>query len=197
MAAHVWIGHYTPKHGHNCVCVCLCVCQGRYGQPTPSSHELQLGEGVISMWSPVVFLVGEESPGAFIFLLKPPNVYSNPNSEELLSLRFVIRISDVKVKLYNSDWDLNPQSFNWDYISSQELMKLGFLIFYHGKNSVRDKVIGKKWIYLERNTPQTQCGPSQEVRTARRSFFKPRFVEPWFMTVTHSLTSISLNFLIC
>ena len=38
-------------------------------------------------------------------------------------------------------------------------MKLGFLIFYHGKNSVRDKVIGKKWIYLERNTPQTEWGP--------------------------------------
>ena len=26
----------------------------------------------------------------------------------------------------------------------------------HRKNSVRDKVIGKKWIYLERNTPHRQ-----------------------------------------
>ena len=29
------------------------------------------------------------------------------------------------------------------------------------KNSVRDKVIGKKWIYLEKNIPQTEPGPSQ------------------------------------
>ena len=26
---------------------------------------------------------------------------------------------------------------------------------------MRDEVIGKKWIYLERNTPQTEGGPSQ------------------------------------
>ena len=52
------------------------------------------------------------------------------------------------------------------------------------KNSVRDKVIGKKWTYLERctfhrqnaihlkrregpweeDTPQTACGPSQKAR---------------------------------
>ena len=32
------------------------------------------------------------------------------------------------------------------------ILKLKFLMSYHRKNSVRDKVIGKKWIYLERNT---------------------------------------------
>ena len=31
-------------------------------------------------------------------------------------------------------------------------MKLRFLMSQHRKNSVRDKVIGKKWIYLYRNT---------------------------------------------
>ena len=31
-------------------------------------------------------------------------------------------------------------------------MKLRFLISHHRKNSLRDKEIGKKWIYLERNT---------------------------------------------
>ena len=31
-------------------------------------------------------------------------------------------------------------------------MKLRFLMSHHRKNSVRDKVIGKKWVYLERNT---------------------------------------------
>ena len=30
-------------------------------------------------------------------------------------------------------------------------MKLRFLMSHHIKNSVRDKVTGKKWIYLERN----------------------------------------------
>ena len=31
-------------------------------------------------------------------------------------------------------------------------MKLRFFMSHHIKKSVRDKVIGKKWIYLERNT---------------------------------------------
>ena len=35
---------------------------------------------------------------------------------------------------------------------------------HHRKNSVRDKVIGKKWIYLEIHTPQTESGPHQKVR---------------------------------
>ena len=37
----------------------------------------------------------------------------------------------------------------------------------HGrKKSVRDKVTGKKWIYLERSTLHRQCEPSQKVRVA-------------------------------
>ena len=39
----------------------------------------------------------------------------------------------------------NPQYW------SQDLMKLRFLMSHHRKNSVRDKVFGKKWIYSERN----------------------------------------------
>ena len=31
-------------------------------------------------------------------------------------------------------------------------MKLRFLMSHCRKNSVRDKVTGKKWVYLERNT---------------------------------------------
>ena len=34
-------------------------------------------------------------------------------------------------------------------------MKLRFLMSHHRKNSVRDKVIGKKWTCLERKTPQS------------------------------------------
>ena len=31
-------------------------------------------------------------------------------------------------------------------------MKLKFLMPYHRENSLRDKVIGRMWIYLEKNT---------------------------------------------
>ena len=38
------------------------------------------------------------------------------------------------------------------------------------KNSVRDKVIGKKWIYSdsEKHTPQAKCVPSQRVSVAAK-----------------------------
>ena len=35
-------------------------------------------------------------------------------------------------------------------------LKLRFLMSHHRKNSVRDKVIGKKWIYLEKYTSHRQ-----------------------------------------
>ena len=43
-------------------------------------------------------------------------------------------------------------------------MKLRFLMSHHRKNSVRDKVIGKKWIYADsqRSTLHRQCGPLQQ-----------------------------------
>ena len=52
-------------------------------------------------------------------------------------------------------------------------MKLRFLISYHRKNSVRDKVIGKMWIYpdSERSTlHRHECGPSHRARTAALNF---------------------------
>ena len=54
------------------------------------------------------------------------------------------------------DWDLNPRSFHWEHTWSQDLVNLRFLMSHCRKNSVRDKVIGKKWIYLERNTLHRQ-----------------------------------------
>ena len=49
----------------------------------------------------------------------------------------------------NPAWDLNPR--DWDSNPAktpstwfQDLMKLRFLMSHHRKNSVRDKVIGKK-----------------------------------------------------
>ena len=50
-------------------------------------------------------------------------------------------------------------------------MKLRFLIYHHRKNSVKDKVIGKKWICSdsERNTLYRQCGPSRRVSVPTKS----------------------------
>ena len=45
-------------------------------------------------------------------------------------------------------WDLNPAKkthSTW----LQDLMKLRFLMSHHRKNSVRNKMIGKKWIYSD------------------------------------------------
>ena len=69
----------------------------------------------------------------------------------------------VPLKPFTSGWDLNP--CDWDlkpaktHISwFQGLIKLRFLMSHPRKNSVRDKVIGKKWIYSdsERNTLHRQ-----------------------------------------
>lgn len=46
-------------------------------------------------------------------------------------------------------------------------MKLRFLMSYCGKNSVRDKVFGKKSMYLERSTLQRQI---QSVSKGKNGF---------------------------
>ena len=53
-------------------------------------------------------------------------------------------------------WDSNPAKTHSTWF--QDLMKLRFLMSHHRKNSVRDKVIGKKWIYSdsERSTLHRQ-----------------------------------------
>ena len=44
----------------------------------------------------------------------------------------------------------------------QDLMKFRFLMPHNRKNSLRDKVIGKKWIlFREEHTLQIKCEPSQ------------------------------------
>ena len=48
-------------------------------------------------------------------------------------------------------------------------MNLRFLMSRCRKNSVRDKMIGKKWIYLERNTLHRVWAISESER-ARRYF---------------------------
>ena len=53
-------------------------------------------------------------------------------------------------------WDSNPTKTNGTWF--QDLMKIGFLMSHHRKNSLRNKVIGKKWIYSdsERSTLHRQ-----------------------------------------
>ena len=57
-------------------------------------------------------------------------------------------------------WDSNPAKIHGIWFL--DLMKIRFLMFHRWKNSVRDKVIGKKWIYsdTERSIP-TEPGASQ------------------------------------
>ena len=59
----------------------------------------------------------------------------------------------------NLAWDSDPHGWNWNPAKThstwfQDLMKLRLLMSHGRKNSVRDKVIGKKWIYsgTERST---------------------------------------------
>ena len=59
----------------------------------------------------------------------------------------------------NLAWDSNPHGWNWNPAKThstwfQDLMKLRLLMSHGRKNSVRDKMIGKKWIYsgTERST---------------------------------------------
>ena len=63
----------------------------------------------------------------------------------------------------NPSWDLNPRGWDSNPAKThgtwfQDLMKLRFLMSHHRKNSVRDKMVGKKWIYSdsERSTLHRQ-----------------------------------------
>ena len=68
-----------------------------------------------------------------------------------------------KLELFTSDWELNPRGRDLNLDNThrtccQDLVKLRFLVSHHRKNSVRDKVIVKKWIYSdsERSTLHRQ-----------------------------------------
>ena len=53
-------------------------------------------------------------------------------------------------------WDSNPAKIHGTWF--QDLMKLRLLMPHHRMNSVREKVVGEKWIYSdsERSTLHTQ-----------------------------------------
>ena len=64
--------------------------------------------------------------------------------------------------------DLNPAKTHGTWL--QGLIKLRFLMSHHRKNSVRDKVIGKKWGYSdsEGSALRRQCGPAQRASEATK-----------------------------
>ena len=67
------------------------------------------------------------------------------------------KVKTVLLKPCDSDLDLNPWSFSWDHTPwFQDLMKRS--MSHHRENFGRDKVIGRKWIYLESNTLRRQSG---------------------------------------
>ena len=68
----------------------------------------------------------------------------------------------LRLGLEPTCWDSDPAKTNGTWF--QDLMKLRFLMSHHRKNSMRDKVIGKKWIYADsqRSTLHRQCGPLQQ-----------------------------------
>ena len=57
------------------------------------------------------------------------------------------------------------------HTSFQDLMKVRFLMSHHRKNSVRDKVECKKWIYLERNTLHRMWAMSEGKNRPKRNTF--------------------------
>ena len=130
--------------------------QGRNWSGFPFPPPVGLPDPGIKLASPV-------SAGGF-FTSEPPG---SPRDKGIF-------VPKKEGKLFTSDWDLNPcartrtpMARTWAQPKSmvfqlrshtwfQDLMKLRFLTSHGRKNSVRDKMIHKKWMYLERNTLHTQ-----------------------------------------
>ena len=82
----------------------------------------------------------------------------------------------------NPAWNLSPHGWDWNPAKTHgtwfhDLVKLRFLMSHCRKNSVRDKVIGKKWIYSdsERSTLQRQSMGHHRgwVQPSKMCFYMP------------------------
>ena len=71
----------------------------------------------------------------------------NPNKTQCGTLTHMIKTQTLPKPMV---FQLRPHTW------FQDLMKLRFLMSHHWKNSVKNKMIGKKWINLERNTLHRQ-----------------------------------------
>ena len=71
-------------------------------------------------------------------------------------------------------------------------MKLRFLISHCRKNSVMDKVIGKKWIYLERNILHRMWAISEgKNRPKRNTFHRQECGLSWRVSVVSKCDVVS------
>ena len=81
--------------------------------------------------------------GTLTHLIKTPN----PDKTQCGTLTQLIKTQTLPKPMV-----FQLRSHTW----FQDLMKLRFLMSHHWKNSVKNKMIGKKWINLERNTLHRQ-----------------------------------------
>ena len=62
----------------------------------------------------------------------------------------------------DTDWDLNPH-FKLALTRCLDLLRFRFFMPLHGRNSVRDNVIGKKWIYQDRMLMREVSGQARKL----------------------------------
>ena len=91
--------------------------------------------------------------------LKSGNTETGCGSGGDFSIRLAVPVNTMHLRVGLELTVFQLRSHTW----FQHSVKLRFLMTHYRKNSVRDKVIGKKWIYLKRNTLCRQHGPSQHV----------------------------------
>ena len=85
--------------------------------------------------------------------------------------------SSPEFQLY---WDLIRTVLTIAHSFSFIFMKLKFFMFHHRKNLVREKLIGKKWIYLERYTFNRQ-----------NAVYLKRWERPWEKPTPQTAGAIS------
>ena len=92
-------------------------------------------------------------------------------------------LASVLLKPFTSDWDLKPTWLGSKLAKThstwfQNLMKVRSLMSHHRKNSVRGKVIGKKWLYSDSESSTLQSGPSQTASVLPSRFSRVRLCDP-------------------
>ena len=112
-------------------------------QSKMSRHWQSVFPSMSGLWHPMGLFRTKTLPSTLSYLITVPSWLS----AETMHLRLGLETPRPGLKCsQNPVFQL--RSHTW----FQDLMKLRFLMSHHRKNSMKDKVIGKKWIYLERNT---------------------------------------------
>ena len=112
-------------------------------------------------WShPATQKVEQNSVNRQIFQLQLSTTIVQKVSQKVYDGMFICETIHLRVGLepmcQTQIWSKPTVFYLRSHTSFQDLMKLRFLMYCCRKNSVRDKVTGKMWIYLERNTLHRQ-----------------------------------------